>query len=972
MFMQFEKCGEKIRLIVMAILLICACFVVCHFRVIYKTQILFTHLFYIPIVLASCWWKKRGIFVALFLSVLLVFTAMIFKINPLPDMFRSMIFLFVSFMVAMLSEQTGKKEERIQQLILESTEEGIIGLNCEGKHIFANSSALQMLGYKIEELVGRKSHPIWHHSKKDRSFYPEKECPICETYTHGISRHGNDELFWRKDGTNFHADYVSRPIKEGDQLIGAVISFKDITEHKRVETLLRESESKLTAILENSRDAIGVSHKGLVFFVNQSFVKMFGYEQKDEVVGKTVIDFIAPTDRFRIIEAMSKGQKGEPVSHFYEVCGVRKDGVEFDIEINSATYALEGERYGLAVLRDITERKKIEKIIDEANERISFMLQSLPIAIYTANAEGSYGVTFVSPNIKRLTGYVAEDFITNPSFWIDRIHPDDAAKTLSDFSSCREGKYNDSEYRWKIADGSYRWVHDYKLLISSKDGKEKYIFGTIQDVTEQKQSEKIKRDSEMKYRRLFESAKDGIFILNADTGAIVDVNPFLTTMLCYPYDELLGKKLWEISLFKDISANQEMFLKLKKEGYCRYEYLPLVTKNGRRMDVEFVSNVYSVNDEKVIQCNVRDITERKKAEEEIRRIQNQQEAILSNIPDIAWLKNRENKFIAVNEAFRKACGKKEEELIHKTDMEVWPRDLAKMYSFDDEEVLASGKQKQVQEPFVNKWGEVTWMDKILTPVLNYRGEVIGLTGIARDITKLKEAEEVLLKRETAQKEFSANVFHEFRTPLAAIRGFAETLERGGFEDVKHRSEFVRHIIKHADRLSRLVEDLLKLSVVDADRAKIEIEPLELSGFVREYVKSIAPVCREKDVLIQCRIDAGIKVFVDKTHLLEIFQNLISNAVRYNKKGGWVRISASRGNHDIKVVVKDSGYGIAKKDIHHVFERFHSADRGKARELGDTGIGLHIVKKIVESFGGKIWVNSLEGKGTTFYFLLPGA
>jgi PAS domain S-box-containing protein len=139
-------------------------------------------------------------------------------------------------------------------------------------------------------------------------------------------------------------------------------------------------------------------------------------------------------------------------------------------------------------------------------------------------------------------------------------------------------------------------------------------------VTDGKQAYETIKESETRYRRLFETAQDGILILDADTGQITDVNPFLTEMLGYPHKEFLGKKLWDIGPFKDVEAAKTAFRGLQKKRYIRYEDLPLETKDGRSINVEFVSNVYLVNGKKVIQCNIRDVTERKQAEEEITKL----------------------------------------------------------------------------------------------------------------------------------------------------------------------------------------------------------------------------------------------------------------------------------------------------------------------------------------------------------------
>jgi PAS domain S-box-containing protein len=145
-------------------------------------------------------------------------------------------------------------------------------------------------------------------------------------------------------------------------------------------------------------------------------------------------------------------------------------------------------------------------------------------------------------------------------------------------------------------------------------GKTEKILLAIEDITERKMIEKEIESSELRYRRLFETAQDGILIINADNGRITDSNPFLSEMLGYPREEFLGKMLWEIGPFKDAIASREAFRELQEKGYIRYEDLPLETKDGREMQVEFVSNVYPINGDQVIQCNIRDITARKKAE----------------------------------------------------------------------------------------------------------------------------------------------------------------------------------------------------------------------------------------------------------------------------------------------------------------------------------------------------------------------
>jgi len=170
------------------------------------------------------------------------------------------------------------------------------------------------------------------------------------------------------------------------------------------------------------------------------------------------------------------------------------------------------------------------------------------------------------------------------------------------------------------------------------------------DSTECKREEQALSASEIRYRRLFETAKDGILILNAETGMVVDVNPFLIELLGFSHEEFLGKKIWELGFFKDIVANQDNFTELQQKGYVRYEDMALETRNGQRCEVEFVSNVHLVNHHKVIQCNIRDISERKRAAEKIKaqleELQRWQDATLGREDRVLELKKEVNALLA--------------------------------------------------------------------------------------------------------------------------------------------------------------------------------------------------------------------------------------------------------------------------------------------------------------------------------------
>lgn len=274
---------------------------------------------------------------------------------------------------------------------------------------------------------------------------------------------------------------------------------------------------------------------------------------------------------------------------------------------------------------DVEMQASIEAAFDLFNSRMEtkkseewqrLLLEAAPVAIYVSPSDPEVDASWVSGDIERVTGFSAGEYLAQKDFWRKRLHPDDRQRVLESYRAAGNGDEIVQEYRWLCKDGQYKWFHDRSNKKHTQRGSE--YFGIILDISERKRAEERLHESEIRYRRLFETAQDGILILDAESGTIMDVNPFLTEMLGYSGEEMREKKIWDLGSFKDIVASRAHFLELQQKGYIRYEDLPLESADGRRHHVEFVSNVYRVNQHQVIQCNIRDIGERKKAENLVR------------------------------------------------------------------------------------------------------------------------------------------------------------------------------------------------------------------------------------------------------------------------------------------------------------------------------------------------------------------
>lgn len=239
----------------------------------------------------------------------------------------------------------------------------------------------------------------------------------------------------------------------------------------------------------------------------------------------------------------------------------------------------------------------------------------------------------------------------------------------------------------------------------------------------------------------------------------------------------------------------------------------------------------------------------------------------------------------------------------------------------------------------------------------------GCVLVMHDITQLRALE-------TMQRDFVANVSHELKTPLTAIKGFVETLLEGAYTDTQSCKQFIGIIESHTRRLESLVNDLLELSQLEADATPLHKETVSLNVLVHDVLTSFTAALTKKNITTDIAIASDVVVVADPHRLAQVCTNLIDNAIKFNKENGTITIRCTHDDATVTVFVEDSGVGIPAKDMPRIFERFYRVDKARSRELGGTGLGLSIVKHIVQLHGGTIGVESHEGFGSIFWFMLP--
>jgi len=512
----------------------------------------------------------------------------------------------------------------------------------------------------------------------------------------------------------------------------------------------------------------------------------------------------------------------------------------------------------------------------------------------------------------------------------------------------------------------------------------------IDFTSQNEQIENKLKCSELRYRRLFESAKDGILILDAETGKIVDVNPFLVELLGYSKEEFIGKAIWEIGCFKDITASMENFLELQQKEYVRYEDLPLETTDKKQISVEFVSNVYLANHQKVIQCNIRDITKRKQAEKELNLYKEQLEervykrtaeleqsqatfkALAENTKDVIVRVNKEYKFLYVNHTIEQQSGINTEQFIGKTLFEsFFPIELVEILNKSIRKVFESESMQQIEHQLLNG----IWIDWRLIPEFDSASKVESVIVSGRDITVTKEIQSTLKQNYAKEHElndlknrFISMVSHEFRTPLTSILTSSDLLETGGklyAEDLK---------VKHFERIRRsiynminMLDDVSFINKIDSSQAHIVLKRTNLPEFCKELFDEIKILFPQ--ITSKIEIDLKNKFYpLDIVLTRNILGNLLSNAFKYSKGKGQVNFTVKKINEKLVFIISDFGIGIPLEEQDSIYDSF--SRKSNVKSIKGTGLGMSIIKNSVDILGGVISFTSKENEGTSFKVILP--
>ena len=641
-------------------------------------------------------------------------------------------------------------------------------------------------------------------------------------------------------------------------------------------------------------------------------------------------------------------------------------------------------------------RQELRAVQTAAQERLARLLGASPAVIYSFKATGDYAPTFVSDNIIDVFGYAPAEYLEDPSFWRDRVHPDDLARVEEAITKVFENGVHAVEYRFRRKDDSYCWVNDEQRVIPSLDGTPLEVVGSWSEITARKAAEEEKAKAHARLSRLLTSSPAVIYSYRA-TGdfAPTFVSENIRDWLGYePQEYLEHPNFWWSRVHPDdLAAVKAEAVQLLKKGFLTVEYR-FLKKDGTYCWVNDAQRLIRDDEGQVVEVvgSWSDITARKQLgealavaqETNLKEISDARTRLIDAIETISEgfsLYDAEDKLILCNSRYRELFASHADLMVPGTSFETILRTAVERGVIKDAEGRCDAwiEERIARHHVVSETHVQRRSDGRLIQVSERKTTSGGVVAVYADITELKQHETALMAARDAADEanrtkssFLANMSHELRTPLNAIIGYSEILQEDAAE--KGDKELIDDLqkIESAGRhLLGLINNILDLSKIEAGKMDVFVEKVDIQALLEEVLSIVKPLADKSKNVIKVICPDDISSFrSDQTKVKQCLLNLLSNANKFTSKGTLTVTVAREGDSRVGFRVSDTGIGMTKEQLGRLFQAFSQSDASTTRRFGGTGLGLAITKHFCTILGGDVTVESTPGTGSTFIIRLP--
>jgi PAS domain S-box-containing protein len=726
---------------------------------------------------------------------------------------------------------------------------------------------------------------------------------------------------------------------------------------------LTDSEEKFRQIFQQSGDIVVVNNldTGAILEVNNQFVKR-SRVPREFVVGRMETDFnffADPAAREKFMKELVENG----VVHNLEI---QLNGIGYDRPmpalISAVVVRLNNQKCAIIVIREISDVREAERKLRNSETTLRKIFDANLDSITTTDAQ-TRCYTDCNHEFTRATGYSREE-VVGKTYWEIGVWP--SREESDNFSSLmmRNGEVRNMRANFYTKDGTI-----IPCLMSGAmvelDGKLSVLTIT-RNIGDLLAAEQKLKDSEASLRKIFDSILDPLSITDLD-GRFVDVNAEFIRLSEFSREEIIGTISPRVA---DNHYESEYRESLRRTGQARNLEVTIPTKGGVAIPVLLSSVVVELGGELRVVTIARDITARKEQERKLQSSETMLREIFdSSVDNITLTDLSDGIIIDVNNEMVRSLGLAKNEIVGKSFDEVKVWESPERLVLFTETLLKNREVRNFETTFRTASGS-TFPALISAVVLELGGRECALS-IARDVTDLEAARQKALAASQAKTEFLSSMSHEIRTPMNAILGMADLIGESDLSSEQRR--YLDTVISNGNALLELINSILDLARVESGRMNLEAVAFDAVELTEKVTDTLAVRAHEKGIELCVRFDGALPPTLvgDSLRLRQVLTNLIGNAIKFTERGEVVvEVAPNPGQPNpgsLLFSVRDSGIGIPREMLPNIFSPFTQADSSTTRKYGGSGLGLAIVQRLVGLMGGKVWVESEFGKGSTFYF-----
>jgi two-component system sensor histidine kinase/response regulator len=741
--------------------------------------------------------------------------------------------------------------------------------------------------------------------------------------------------------------------------------------------------------------------------VNDALCETLGYS-REELTRMTWSELTYPDDLEPDLQQFKRMLAGEIKSYALDKRFIHKDGylVYTRLAVSHVRKPDGSPDYVLAMVEDISERKRIEQSLLQERDSTRNILATVEAMIVALDCEGR--ITLVNRKGCEILGYREEELIGQDWFTTCLPHDTNVDQVREVFKMAMAGELDGLEYYEnpvRTRSGELRLIAWHNNSIRDKDGR---IIGGLsagEDITLRKQNELELRQREQYQRALLDNFPFAVWLKDTDSRFLAVNEGFVKLFGQNNAHELVGKTDYDIAPAELATGYQADDKAVLESGIKKNIEEQIIDAEG---DIKWFETYKApvFDDKGSVLGSVgfaRDITERRAAAEALTVMstalatsRNMLQLLIDTLPDLIWLKDVNGVYVYCNSRFEQFFGASRDEIVGKSDYDFVSKDLADFFRQHDQKAMAAdGPTINEEDISFARDGHHELLETTKTPMRNAQGELIGVLGIGHDITERRRTDKELeqhrhhlqklveerthdlaLAKEAAEtaniakSAFLANMSHEIRTPLNAITGMAHILRRSGLTD--EQSDKLDKIEGAGRHLLEIINTVLDLSKIEAGKFTLDNAPVHIDALLGNIASMLGHKAQDKGLNFQLESAAlPYNLYGDSARLQQALLNYASNAVKFTESGHiTMRVVQESQNEDsvtLRFEVEDTGIGISPNNQVRLFGAFEQADNSTTRKYGGTGLGLAITKKIAELMGGTAGVDSNEGKGSTFWF-----